>query len=133
MDNLTVVSKVKRYIKEKSGFSTSSSFFEKLNEDLSQECSKAISAAQEKGRKTVMGRDFSFYSEAQAPEEQLVVASKVKQLVKDKAGLSTSSQVFPQLTLRVRRLCDLAIENTTRDKRKTVLDRDYHSPESMPA
>ncbi len=130
MENLTIVSKVKRYIKDKSGNSTSGNFFEKLNQDIHQACLDAANKAKSGGRKTVMGRDFNYYVDEPKVDEQLVVASKVKKLIKEETELSTSSQAFSQLTLRVQKICDLAIENTTRDKRKTVMDRDFSAPHS---
>ncbi len=61
------------------------------------------------------------------PRETLIVASKLKQYVKAKAGLSTSERVMGPLSDAVRRLCDEAIENALADERKTLLDRDFES------
>lgn len=58
-DVLVVASKVKAYIKEKSGFNTSASVIEALSEIVERECQKAIEKAQSEKRKTVMDRDFS--------------------------------------------------------------------------
>jgi histone H3/H4 len=57
--------------------------------------------------------------------EVLVVASKLKNYIKDKSGMNTSAAVMPVLSLRLRQLCDQAIENAKRDGRKTVMDRDF--------
>ena len=57
--------------------------------------------------------------------EVLVVASKVKKFIKDKAGMSTSSSVMQALTEVIERECGKAIENAKSDKRKTVMDRDF--------
>jgi len=59
--------------------------------------------------------------------EVLVVASKVKKYIKDKADMNTSSNVLQALTEEVMRLCDEAIENAKADRRKTVMDRDFSS------
>lgn len=125
MENLVIISKVKAFIKEKQGLSTSQSFFEPLNKDITNQIDMAIEQAQKMKRKTVMGRDFSFYKENAKPDAALVVASKVKKYIKEKNAMSTSAQVIDQLSVRVERLCLNAIKNTVESKRKTVLDRDY--------
>lgn len=58
--------------------------------------------------------------------ENLVVASKVKKMIKSKSGLSTSANVMEKLTEVVERECERAVENAKRDGRKTVMDRDFH-------
>jgi len=57
--------------------------------------------------------------------EVLVVASKIKKYIKDQSGMSTSSTVMEALTKKVQSACDEAIEAAKRDKRKTVMDRDF--------
>lgn len=57
--------------------------------------------------------------------EVLVVASKVKKLIKDKSGMSTSASVMDALTKVIEKECQRAIENAQSDKRKTVMDRDF--------
>lgn len=57
--------------------------------------------------------------------ENLVVASKVKKHIKDSAGMSTSASVMDALTKVVERECAKAVENAKRDRRKTVMDRDF--------
>ena len=57
--------------------------------------------------------------------EVLVVASKVKKLIKDKSGMNTSAAVMEALTKVVERECQRAIEKAQADKRKTVMDRDF--------
>lgn len=128
MENLLVVSKVKKFIKDKQGFNTSSGFFEPLNQDINGAIEFAVSHAKKMGRKTVMGRDFNFYKDAPEIQEPLVVASKVKKLIKDKSDMNTSSQVIEQLSLRVERICLDAIKNAVNDNRKTVMDRDFIAP-----
>ncbi len=56
--------------------------------------------------------------------EILVVVSKMKKYIKDKAGLNTSDAVSSVMSDRVRSLCDAAIAAAQADGRKTVLDRD---------
>lgn len=55
---LVVASKVKAYIKEKSGMNTSSTVMEALTRVVERECEKAIERAKNDKRKTVMDRDF---------------------------------------------------------------------------
>lgn len=131
MESLIVISKVKKYIKEKADFNTSAGFFEPLNQDIIKACRDAVAHAQKLGRKTVMGKDFNLYIENPDIAEALVVASKVKKLIKDEAGLSTSAQAIDQLTIRIQTICNKAIENAQADKRKTVMDRDFVAPTSL--
>lgn len=131
MESLIVISKVKKFIKEKADMNTSAGFFEPLNQDIVKACRDAMAHAQKLGRKTVMGKDFNLYVEKSDIQEALVVASKVKKLIKDELGLSTSSQAIDQLTVRVQTVCLKAIENAKADKRKTVMDRDFTAPTSL--
>ena len=62
-ENLVVVSKVKKMIKEKSGMSTSANVMDKLTEIIERECGQAIEKAQKEGRKTVMDRDFGSFQD----------------------------------------------------------------------
>jgi len=128
MENLIVISKVKKFIKDQADFNTSAGFFEPLNLDVVKSCRDAVANAKKLGRKTVMGKDFNLYVEGKEVDEALVVTSKVKKLIKDEAGLSTSSQAIEQLTVRVQTICLKAIENAKADKRKTVMDRDFTPP-----
>lgn len=57
----------------------------------------------------------------------LVVASKVKKYIKDKAGMNTSASTIDSLSEVVARVCDQAIQNAQADGRKTVKDRDVQS------
>jgi histone H3/H4 len=131
MESLIVISKVKKFIKEKGDFNTSSGFFDPLNQDIIKACRDAIAHTQRLGRKTVMGKDFNLYIENPNIDEALVVASKIKKFIKDEAGLSTSAQAIDQLTVRVQAICLKSIENAQKDKRKTVMDRDFEAPTSL--
>ena len=55
---LVVVSKIKKYIKEKSGMNTAGNVAPALSDKIRLLCDQAVSAAQSDGRKTVMDRDF---------------------------------------------------------------------------
>ena len=57
--------------------------------------------------------------------DSLVVVSKVKKMIKEKAGMNTSSNVMDKLTQIVEKECQRAIENAQKDRRKTVMDRDF--------
>ncbi len=131
MESLIVISKVKKFIKDKGDFNTSAGFFEPLNQDIIKACRDAMNHAQKLGRKTVMGKDFNLYIENPNIEEALVVASKVKKMIKDEGGLSTSAQAIDQLTIRIQTICNKAIENAKSDKRKTVMDRDFTPPTTL--
>jgi hypothetical protein len=58
------------------------------------------------------------------PSEVLIVASRLKDYVRAKAGYNTSDRVLEPLSDIVRRIADQAIENARRDGRMTVLERD---------
>ena len=59
--------------------------------------------------------------------EVLVVASKIKKLIKDKSGMNTSATVMEALSAVIEKECLKAIQSATEDKRKTVMDRDFNS------
>jgi hypothetical protein len=58
---LVVVSKLKNYIRLKSGLNTSGNVATVLSELVRRECDQAIEKAKSDGRKTVMDRDFFFW------------------------------------------------------------------------
>ena len=64
----------------------------------------------------------------EVPREVLVVVSKLKGYIKARSGMNTSDGVIPVLSDEIRKMCDRAIENATRDGRKTVMDRDFATP-----
>jgi histone H3/H4 len=55
---LVVVSKLKKYISDRSGMNTAQSVMSVLSDRLRKLCDQAIQEAQREGRKTVMDRDF---------------------------------------------------------------------------
>lgn len=55
---LVVVSKLKKYIRAKSGMNTSDAVVSVLSDHLRHVCDLAIQKATEDGRKTVLDRDF---------------------------------------------------------------------------
>jgi len=57
-------------------------------------------------------------------EEILVVASRLKQYIREVSGFSTSDGVLPILSDALRRICDEAIRNARAAERLTVMDRD---------
>ena len=57
-DVLVVVSKLKAYIRARSGFNTSDGVTDLLSDHLRELCKQAIRNAASDGRKTVMDRDF---------------------------------------------------------------------------
>jgi len=58
IEALVVASKVKSYIREKSGMNTSSAVIAVLSEQVRKLCDQAVENAKRDGRKTVMDRDF---------------------------------------------------------------------------
>ena len=63
-------------------------------------------------------------------QEILVVVSKLKNYVREKSGMNTSSGVGAVLSEAIRKLCDDAIEHAKKDGRKTVMDRDFVASQS---
>ena len=57
-DILIVVSKLKKYIRAKSGMNTSDNVMQVLSAHLRRVCDRAIQKAAEEGRKTILDRDF---------------------------------------------------------------------------
>ena len=57
-DALIVVSKLKKYVRDASGMSTSGNVADVLSAKVRALCDGAIQHAQADGRKTVMDRDF---------------------------------------------------------------------------
>ena len=57
-DVLVVLSKLKNYVRARSGFNTSDRVSAPLSEALRVLCDKAIHKARAEGRKTVLDRDF---------------------------------------------------------------------------
>ena len=57
-DVLVVTSKVKKFVREKSGFNTSAELIQALSEEVEKLCLAAIERAKADGRKTVKGRDL---------------------------------------------------------------------------
>ncbi len=57
--------------------------------------------------------------------ETLVVVSKIKKFIKDKADMNTSQSAIDALSTVVERECEKAIEKAKNAKRKTVMDRDF--------
>jgi histone H3/H4 len=58
-------------------------------------------------------------------KEILIVASKLKNYIRNQSGMNTSAAVIDVLSDKIRALCDQAVEAAKRDGRKTVMDRDF--------
>ena len=59
------------------------------------------------------------------PMDVLIVASKLKDYVKQKHGMNTSANVMEQLSNIVRYHVDGAIDKARAEGRKTLMDRDF--------
>jgi len=62
--------------------------------------------------------------EAARTDEILVVASRLKAYIRERAGYNTSDGVLRVLSAAIREICDESIRNARRAERQTVLDRD---------
>jgi len=58
--------------------------------------------------------------------DQLVVVSKIKKFIKETSGMNTSSSAMDELTKIVEKAIEDAVEEAKRDKRKTVMGRDFN-------
>ncbi len=58
-------------------------------------------------------------------QEILIVASKLKDYVKNKHGLNTSGDVMEKLSAIVRVIADQACDHAKSQGRKTLMDRDF--------
>jgi hypothetical protein len=59
------------------------------------------------------------------PKEVLVVASRMKDYVRQRYGMNTSDAVMEVLSDQLRKLCDRAVSHARDDGRKTLMDRDF--------
>ena len=62
---------------------------------------------------------------ASRTSEILIVVSKLKQYIKQQAGMNTSDVVRGVLSDHLRHLCDQAIAYAAEEGRKTVMERDF--------
>lgn len=58
-------------------------------------------------------------------KETLVVVSKLKNYIKEKSQMNTSSAVADVISEKIRNLCDQAMDRARSEGRKTVMDRDF--------
>ena len=80
--------------------------------------------SEQRGRRRIVRNEPSARTGNETPGEILIVASRLKEYIRAKAGFNTSDRVLAPLSDLVRRLCDEAIKNASREGRTTVLDRD---------
>jgi hypothetical protein len=77
-----------------------------------------------RGRRRIVPTQSPGRAVSENPSEVLIVASRLKDYIRAKSGFSTSDRVLSPLSDIVRRVCDEAIKNASREGRMTVLDRD---------
>ena len=76
------------------------------------------------GKRRVVRPGAAPATAADAGDEVLIIASRLKDYVRAKSGYHTSDRVLGPLSDIVRRICDEAIRNAQREGRRTILDRD---------
>lgn len=59
------------------------------------------------------------------PKEVLVIASRMKDYVRQRYGMNTSDAVMEVLSDQLRKICDRAVIHARDDGRKTLMDRDF--------
>jgi histone H3/H4 len=138
LDTLVVASRLKDYVRDRAGMSTSDRALGVLSDHLRSLMDDAILAAGKDGRRTVMDRDVTPLTSPGAgslasgahetddrPDEVWIVVSKLKQYVKSRSGMNTSDSVASVLSAHLRRVARQAIRKAAADDRKTLLDRDF--------
>lgn len=83
-----------------------------------------VGASEKSGGQRRLVRPSPAPSKPAVPKEVLIIASRLKDYVRARSGFNTSERVLEPLSEIVRRVCEEAIANATRDGRRTVLDRD---------
>ena len=78
----------------------------------------------ERGQRRIVRTEPSGSAAPDRSAEVLIVASRLKEYIRARSGFNTSDRVLSPLSEIVRRLCDEAIRNASREGRMTVLDRD---------
>jgi histone H3/H4 len=88
---------------------------------------KAVTEATpaKEGARRIIASQPGTKSAATAEDEILVVVSKVRKYIQDRAGMNTSASVYDLLSEQIKRACDLAIDVARTEGRKTVMDRDF--------
>ena len=91
---------------------------------LDEPTSPAKREQQERGRRRTVRTEPSGRGAPDTSGEVLIVASRLKEYIRARSGFNTSDRVLSHLSDIVRRVCDEAIRNASREGRTTVLDRD---------
>jgi hypothetical protein len=91
---------------------------------LDEPTSPASREQRVRGRRRIVRTEASGRVPAERSAEVLIVASRLKEYIRARSGFNTSDRVLSPLSDVVRRLCDAAIRNASREGRMTVLDRD---------
>ena len=85
----------------------------------------AVVPAGNGGRRLIVKQQGNITSKASMPAEILVVVSKMKQYIKERADMNTAGEVADVLSDLIRRACDDAIDQARADGRKTIMARDF--------
>jgi len=81
-------------------------------------------AREERSARRTLVRPGPTGGSPEPPAEVLIIASRLRDYIRQRSGFNTSDRVLEPLSVIVRRVCDEAIRNASRDGRRTVLDRD---------
>ncbi len=84
----------------------------------------AAEAAERKPRRRIVASESPASGGSAPAGEVLIVASRLKDYVRERTGMNTSDKVLGPLSDIVREVIDEACQNAERDGRRTVLDRD---------
>ena len=89
--------------------------------------SKEQAAREREPRRIIVSapKTTSTSSSTDFPIDTLIVASKLKNYIKEKHDMNTSASVMDKLSELVRELSDQAVLRARQDGRKTLMDRDF--------
>jgi len=91
---------------------------------LEEPASSASPEQRKQGQRRIVRTEPSKKTAPENSAEVLIVATRLKEYIRARSGFNTSDRVLSPLSDIVRRVCDEAIRNTSREGRMTVLDRD---------
>lgn len=118
--SLVVKAKVKEVIKD---CNTASDFVDAVSGMLEKILADAVVRAKDNGRRTVMGRDvaFAFCPDLGTPKENIIVKSKIKELVGDCNVAGDLADMLNKVGIK---LILFAEKRALDNSRKTVMAKD---------
>lgn len=82
-------------------------------------------AEEKKAPRRVVAGASGVSASSRTTNEPLVVVTKVKSYIKERADMNTSDKIMDILSDKIRQICNDAIDKAREGGRKTVLERDF--------